>query len=149
MWLDKDFWDNRWQYNNAFAGRPDWTLEDLFQVTGMELSEPAFVYLSEPDYPPRSYRLSVTSTTTETFAWTAAVSPQGLAWLDVSPLSGDSGAELEITLTPAGLDPGAYQASLRVQAAAPAIENGDQTVAITLYVFEQVYSVHLPLAVRP
>ena len=30
MWLDKDYWSGYWQYNNAFVGLPDETLESLF-----------------------------------------------------------------------------------------------------------------------
>ena len=30
MWLDKDFWGGKTQYNNAFVGLPDLTLADLF-----------------------------------------------------------------------------------------------------------------------
>jgi hypothetical protein len=148
MWLDKDFWSNRWQYNNAFAGLPDQTLEDLFGVTAMELSTLAVSYIAEPTFPPRSYSVSVESTSTETFTWTATVTPGGL-WLNVTPLSGSSGEQMAITFTPTALASGVYPASIRVLAGTPQIENGDQTITITLYIVDQVHFAYLPLVRKP
>jgi hypothetical protein len=149
MWLDKDFWSNRWQYNNAFAGLPDQTLEDLFEVTAMELSTLAVRYIAEPTFPPRSYGVSVESTSTETFTWTAGVTPGGLHWLDVTPLSGSSGEQMAITFTPTALASAVYPASIRVLAGTPQIENGDQTITITLYIVDQVHFAYLPLVRKP
>jgi len=28
MWIDKDYWDGRWQYNNAFVGKPGMSLQE-------------------------------------------------------------------------------------------------------------------------
>jgi hypothetical protein len=44
LWLDKDFWNESWQYNNAFTGLPDRTLMDLFQVTGLGVAPPRMPY---------------------------------------------------------------------------------------------------------
>ena len=44
LWLDKDYWDKSWQYNNAFTGRPDRTLMDLFQATGLGVAPAAMPY---------------------------------------------------------------------------------------------------------
>jgi len=148
MWLDKDFWDGKWQYNYAFSGLPDETLVDLFKVTKMELSTLMVSYMSEPIFPPRSYSVSVESTTTEMFAWTATVTPGGLSWLNVMPLSGDSGEQITITLVPTALSYGIYQANIRVLADASEIENNDQTIAITLYVVDRVHFTYLPLVRR-
>ncbi len=149
MWLDKDFWSDRWQYNNAFAGLPDQTLEDLFEVTAMELFPLTVSYIAEPTFPPRSYSVSVESTSTETFTWTATVTLGGLYWLNVTPLNGSSGDHMTVTLTPTALAPGIYSASIRVLASNPQIKNGDQTVAITLYIADQVHFVYLPLVRKP
>jgi hypothetical protein len=48
LWLDKDYWDKSWQYNNAFTGLPDRTLLELFQATGLGVapkSMPHAIYL--------------------------------------------------------------------------------------------------------
>jgi hypothetical protein len=148
MWLDKDFWDGKWQYNNAFSGLPDETLASLFNVTTMELSASTVGYMAEPAYPPRSTSVSVESSTSEMFTWTATVSPGGPSWLDVTPLSGNSGEQITITLTPAALPYGTYQANIRVLADSPEIENHDQTIAVTLYVVERVHFTYLPLVSR-
>ena len=145
MWLDKDFWDGRWQYNNAFSGLPSETLSSLFNLTAMELSPSAVAYMAEPGYPPRSTTVSVDSSTDETFTWTATVSPGGLSWLDVTPLSGNSGDQMTITLTPTALSYGTYAANIRVLADSSEIEDHDQTIAVTLYVVDQVHFTHLPL----
>jgi hypothetical protein len=67
----------------------------------------------------------------------------------VTPLSGSSGEEITITVAPTGLAPGTYGANIRVLAGAYGIENGDQTIAVTLRIVEQVYSSWLPLVSRP
>lgn len=148
MWLDKDFWSDRWQYNNAFAGLPDQTLETLFEITTMALATSEVSYLSEPAFPARSFRVSVESTTTETFTWTATIAPDGLPWLNMTPLGGSSGEQMTITLTPTGLDPGTHRASIRVLAGDPEIEDGDQTIAVTLQIVDQVHAVYFPLVRR-
>ncbi len=148
MWLDKDFWSEQWQYNNAFAGLPDETLVGLFDVTAMELSPPVVGYMAEPGYPPETTTVSVESSTGETFSWTATVSPASPAWLEVTPLSGSSGQAMTVTLDPDGLAYDTYQASIRVLAGSTEIGDHDQTIAVTLYVVEQIYSTYLPLVGR-
>jgi len=148
MWLDKDFWDGMWQYNNAFSGLPNETLADLFNVTTMELSASTAGYMAEPGYPPKITSISVDSNTDETFTWTATVSPGGLSWLDATPLGGSSGDQTVVTLDPDGLPYGTYTASIRVLADSPEVEDHDQTIAVTLYVVDQVHSTHLPLVSR-
>jgi len=145
MWLDKDSWSGEWQYNNAFAGLPDWTLDDLFQGTAMELSTLAVTHLAEATFLPWSYSVGVASTTMQTFTWTAMIAPEGLGWLNVTPLSGSSGEQMNLTLAPTALAPGSYDASIRVLAGSPEIANDDQIVAVTLRIVEQVHFGHLPL----
>jgi len=149
MWLDKDFWDDKWQYNNAFAGQPDRTLRDLFEITTMELSTASVSYLAEPTSAPWVYAVSVGSSSAKTFPWNATVAPEGLTWLSVTPHSGNSGEQLTITLTPTALPPGAYAATIRVLAGDPQIANGDQTITVTMNIVEQIHTVYLPLVGRP
>ena len=145
MWLDKDFWSEQWQYNNAFSGLPGETLEDLFTTTAMELSTQAVGYMAELGYPPRTTTVIVESNTGETFTWTATVSPGSPDWLEVTPLSGESGQGMAVTLDPDGLSYGTYQASIRVVAGSPEIGDHDQTIAVTLVVVDEIQATYLPL----
>ena len=145
MWLDKDLWDGRWQYNNAFAGLPGETLAGLFNLTAMELSPTSVAYMAQPGYPPRTIRVGVESSTDETFTWTATVSPSSPSWLEVTPLSGSTGGQMAVTLDPDGLSYGAHQANIRVVAGSAEIEDHDQTIAVTLYVVDEIFSAYLPL----
>jgi len=148
MWLDKDFWDGKTQYNNAFVGLPDKTLPDLFGLTAMELGSSAITYLAQPSSPARTFTIRIDSTSSETFGWAASVSPPGAAWLDVQLLSGVSGDQLTVVLTPTGQALGTYQVNIQVVADDPEVEDGDQTIPVTLRVLTQVYSTHLPMIVR-
>jgi hypothetical protein len=149
MWLDKDFWDGQTQYNNAFAGFPERTLADLFEGTAMELSPSAITYLAEPSFSARTFTLHVYSTGSNTFAWTASITPSGVSWMDVQPLTGSSGQEMMVVITPTGKTLGTYQANIRVLADNPVVQNGDQTIPVTLRVLDQVYSTYLPTVSRP
>jgi hypothetical protein len=44
LWLDKDYWNESWQYNSAFTGHPDQTLIDLFQATGLGVAPSTLPY---------------------------------------------------------------------------------------------------------
>ena len=44
LWLDKDYWNERWQYNSAFTGLPDQTLIDLFHATGLGVAPTTLPY---------------------------------------------------------------------------------------------------------
>jgi hypothetical protein len=148
MWLDKDFWDGRWEYNDAFAGLPGETLAGLFNLTAMELSPPSVGYMAQPGYPPRTTTVRVDSSTDETFTWTATVSPASPSWLEVSPLSGNSGGQMAVTLDPDGLSYGTYQANIRVVAGSAEIEDHDQTIAVTLNVVDEIFSAYLAVVGR-
>jgi len=148
MWLDNDFWDGRWQYNNAFAGLPGETLAGLFNLTAMKLSPSSIGYMAQPGYLPRTIMVGVDSSTDETFTWTATISPASPSWLEVTPLSGSSGGQMAVTLDPDGLSYGAYQANIRVAAGSAEIEDHDQTIAVTLYVVDEILLTYLPLVSR-
>jgi len=147
MWLDKDVWDGKTQYNNAFVGLPDKTLPVLFGLTAMELGSSTITYLAQPSSPARTFPIQVGSTSSETFGWTASISPPGAPWLGVQPLSGASGDQLTVVLTPAGQALGTYQVNIQVVADDPGVKDGDQTIPVTLRVLTQVYSTYLPMIV--
>ena len=147
MWLDKDFWDGKTQYNNAFAGVPDRRLDDLFGLTAMQLSPPGITYLAQPSSPARTYTVQIDSTSSETFGWAASVSPSSAAWLEVQPLSGVSGDQLTVVISPADQALGTHQANIQIVADDPEVEDGDQTIPITLRVLDQVHSTYLPVII--
>jgi hypothetical protein len=146
LWLDKDFWWESWQYDYAFVGLPDHTLAELFHGTGMRVLPSAITHLTTPDSPPRSFTLRVDSTSGDTFNWTAEVVP-AVSWLDVQPRRGTSGGTVSVVLAPAGRK-GTYEASVRIVADAPGVQNGDQTVPVTLHVTEREHVALLPMVLR-
>lgn len=145
MWLDKDFWDGKREYNNAFVGLPDKTLADLFGLTAMNLSSRVINHLAQPSSPARTFTVQIDSTSPESFGWAVSTPPPGAGWLDVQPLSGTSGDHLTVVVTPGGQALGTYRVNIQVVADDPEVEDGDQTIQVTLRVLSQVYSTHLPM----
>jgi hypothetical protein len=145
MWLSKDFWNNRWEYNNAFVGRHDQTLQSLFASPSIRLTTQAVTYVADPSLPPKSYRVGVESTTGQSFSWTATVSPSGLSWMSVDRLSGTSGDQMSIRLTPGAVGHGTHKAEIRIVASTGNGSTTSQTLPVTLHVTNKVRSVHLPL----
>jgi uncharacterized protein (TIGR03437 family) len=79
--------------------------------------------------------VSVTSTNPTVqlqFSATAATSPIGLTWLQVSPNSGNTPSNLLVTLNPNGLAPGAYTGTITVSSSTPNVPA--QTINVTLTV---------------
>ena len=145
MWLDKDYWWEAWQYDNAFAELPDQTLSSLFEPSEMVIEPLAVAYLAEPDSPPRFLDLRIESSNSVTFTWTVTPSPPGDSWSDVQPRSGTSDQEATVVVTPTGQAPGLYQASLHIVADDPELVGRDQTLSITLQIADRVYPVYLPV----
>jgi hypothetical protein len=143
MWLDKDNWWDDWQYNYAFVGQPDQTLQDLFGSPGMVVTPSGIVHLTDLDSSPQSFVVHVDSAGSAEFTWSASVTPRA-SWLDVQPLSGRSGQEISVVITASKQKPGTYETSIRIVADDPDIPNGDQTIPLTLRVGEEVHSTYLP-----
>jgi uncharacterized protein (TIGR03437 family) len=78
--------------------------------------------------------ISVTSTngTALPFTATATTSPAGLAWLAVTPNSGSTPSNLQVTINPAGLGIGVYTGSINVSSST--VNVPAQTIAVTLTV---------------
>jgi hypothetical protein len=146
MWLDKDFWGGKAQYNNAFAGLPDRTLADLFLSPEMTVSPSAITHLAEPGSPPRVFSLVIGTTTAIAFDWAASVTLP-VSWLDAQPLGGSSGQTIQVSVAPAGQAVGTYQTGIRIVAASPGLHNGDQKIPVTLHVVDQVHKAYLPVVV--
>lgn len=148
LWLDKDYWyDPLPQYNNAFVGRPDATLEDLFQVTTMVVPPTRIMHMAEQGGAPRATAIKVEADGPYTFSWKASLSPPQLSWLSLSAANGQSGGGFTVVITPT-LPLGAYHASIRIVADKVYIENSDQTVAVDLTIVEKVHTSYLPLCGR-
>jgi hypothetical protein len=145
LWLDKDYWyDPLPQYNNAFVGQPDATLEDLLQVTTMQVSPTHIGYLAEPAAASRTVSVVVGADGTDPFTWTAS---KEATWLSLSRTSGQSGEEFSVTIA-SELPLGAYHASIHIVADKATIEDRDQEVVVDVFVVEKVHSSYLPLCGR-
>lgn len=86
--------------------------------------------------------VSVTSTnnTALAFSATASTSPAGLTWLSVTPNSGNTPSNLQVTISPANLAAGVYTGSILVSTAgAPS-----QTIPVTLSVFASTATTSVP-----
>jgi hypothetical protein len=138
MWVDKDNW-GYWQYNNAFAGKPNETLEDLFslpELTGIPTSltftatVESGVHL-EPAY----YNVTPgNSRNDDDLDWT--VDTEG-NWFSVSPQTGST--PNTFTVTPQTFDtsrPGTYTGAVTVTVTSPINTlNPVQRINLTLQVF--------------
>jgi hypothetical protein len=138
LWLDKDYWRGYWEYNNAFAGKQDQTLEDLFPVaelTGIPATV-RFTATVESGVIIQPSHVSITPTNGRSESgldWT--LSTQG-DWFSVSPLVGSTPASF--TITPQGFatdQPSTYTGSVTVTITAPDYtRNPVQTTDLTLQV---------------
>ena len=148
LWLGWDVWDNKTQYNNAFAGYANATLVELFN-TQMVVTPNSASLITTVAAPAQPYDFGVFSTTTFNFNWTATLSvPDDGTWASLSTPSGISGTAATVVLNPAGMTPGTYTASLRVQSTQPGVLLNDQTIPVTLVVADQVSKVFIPLVQR-
>ena len=152
MWLDKDYWDNYWQYNNAFAGKHSLTLEDLFPVATMG-GIPASLNFTVEVYPevtlqPESYSVTPANLSgNEVIEWSLDVSGD---WLEVAPNHGTTpGSSFTITPTGYATDrPGEYTGTITVNADSPDYTlNPVQVITVKLRVYAPALG-GLPAEVR-
>lgn len=148
MWLDKDFWDGKTQYNYAFAGTPTLRLVDLFRSTEMEVAPTDITYFATPFDDARAYHVWVRGSEGENLRWSANLEPSNLGWVSVQPASGDSAQPVVVSMIPTSHAVGVYSANLRLHSDSPNVVNPDQTILLTLHVVPQVYTVDLPLTLR-
>jgi hypothetical protein len=143
MWLDSDNWWGEWQYNYAFSGRPDLTLLDLFGTPEMVVDPAGIFHLTDLDSSPQTFELHVENTGPGQFSWTVVAMPK-VEWLDVQSVHGTSGQDIKIEITADDLKPGTYEASIRITADDASVQNGDQTIPLTVRVRKQLHSSYLP-----
>jgi hypothetical protein len=90
--------------------------------------------------------VNIDSTGSEFFHWTAGVAPTDASWLSIQPATGSVDQDVTLVITPTGMTPGTYQATVRITADTQDISNGEQEVLVTLHVLEGLYETFLPAA---
>jgi hypothetical protein len=148
MWLDKDFWDGKTQYNHAFAGLPNHTLADLFLGGALRLAPTHITQFAEPSFPPRTHTIDVYTFDPAGLTWSASVTPAGLSWIEVYPSHGNGDEPIHVVVKPTGRQPGTYQATIRVTTDHPQAQDEEYDIPATLHILNRVYSTHLPLTIR-
>jgi hypothetical protein len=146
MWLDKDNWSGI-KYNNAFVGRPDQTLESLFVTPAMKLSQTDLTVLIQSEAATTSRQVTVAGAGGASFNWSAAIAtiaPTTAGWLQLSPLSGSSGQNLTVSVSPGQLPPGNYSATITIRSDTSQISDSEQTLTVQLFVRDQIFSTYLP-----
>jgi hypothetical protein len=143
MWLDKGDWQGWWQYHNAFVGMPERTLLDLFPAPELAVDPPAISYLAGPDASPRVVDLTIASTGSAPFHWTAQVTP-GVPWLGLSPQDGSSGQVAAAAIDPSGQELGVHRAAIQIIVDSPDLGERNQTIPVTLRRVALVHAAYLP-----
>jgi len=149
MWIDKNYWSEQWKYSNAFVGQPTATLTSLFDPRAMVVNPPEIACLARPGDPPKAFDLVVGCTTPDTFTWRAFIEPAEATWVALRPsLQGMAGQSANTVIDPGGLPNGVYEATIRIVADDPNLQNGEQTVRVRLTVSDQLHQVFLPIVLR-
>lgn len=146
VWLDKDYYWESWQYNNAFVGLPDKTLYELFAVPEVAVMPEAIDYLAEPDSASQTFSLTIDSRGFEALNWRATVSPE-VDWLEIEPQHGSGEEVPTVLITPTGHALGTYQAALDIVVEADGLLQEVRTVPVTLRTVAQIHTNYLPLIV--
>lgn len=141
LWLGRNNW-SYWKYCNAFVGDPDATLAGLF--AGAVTVTPGELRLLSPvDGPERTLHAAVIPRPAQPLTWTATL--DAVPWAVADTAHGDQTQLLAVTLDPAGLAPGVYTTTLRVDAPALApLADGGIAVPVTLTVAATIRTVFLP-----
>lgn len=153
MWVDKDYWEY-WKYNNAFAGKSDQTLADLFQpaTLGGLPSEICFVYsIPEQAFLRADYLLEPHNIgSTQPLIVTFTTNPD---WLAITPTSGTTPQLFTLTTYDVDrLTTATYSGTLSVTATTIdllPVANSPQTIAVSLQVVDTPFEhLHLPMILK-
>lgn len=150
MWVDKDNW-GYWQYNNAFVGRSDRTLQDLFtpELGGLPAAVRFSYSIPYHAFLAGVYVLMPKNTgSSATLDWQVTTDRP---WLHVTPQSGKT--PQGFTLTVAGFDVttvATYSGFITVAASGPApVYHSPQVLPVTLEVIDRSFEhIYLPLILR-
>ncbi|MCO5188590.1 MAG: hypothetical protein M9928_10830 [Anaerolineae bacterium] len=102
--------------------------------------------VDNPDVISAESTIDIANAMTET--WQAVLEPGGTFVPDVSPLSGDPGDDLTLTVDTIGMPVGVYTASVTI-VTDPPISDSPGTVALELYVVEEINTAFAPVVARP
>lgn len=148
MWLDKDYWDGKMQYNDAFAGLPNARLTDLFQDIQMQIRPNGATYVARPNAAARTFKIVVNGSQGAPLRWQAEFIPQAQAWATLATATGDSSRPILVTLAPGGRSVGRYTTTLRITTDTPGVSNAQQIVPIVLNLTTTVRTVRLPVIMQ-
>jgi hypothetical protein len=159
VWLDKDYWDGGYKYDNAFVGLANSTILDLFKTT-MVASPSPIVRLVTPSSLPETTNIKVTGTTSLIFHWSATLSvdnylmaqdatnPTSSSWVILNTTSAITGDQASVTMNPTGVPNGAYLATLHLHSDTIGVNQPDQSIPIKLVVAGFWNYVYIPVTIR-
>ena len=135
LWLDSHFFADQTQYNHAFAGQPDKTLEDLFAAQ-MEIGPEKVELVAPPDAPAQEVAIQIeNSQPTVTFAWNASL-VEDVGWVQLTRTNGVSGEALTFSVNPSGMEAGVYTTEVQISTETPGVLNSESSVPVTLVVVQ-------------
>ena len=132
VWLDKDYFDGGYKYDNAFVGQADATLSQLFSTSLVATPNPIERKVKVNGAAETS-TLYVKSSSNVTFNWKASLVVDG-SWASLDLTSGVSGQKATLTIDPTGLAKGTYSGTIRVSTSASGVQQATQDVPLTLVV---------------
>ena len=137
MWIDKDNWDY-WKYNNAFVGKSEKTLVDLFPGNELTNIPPTLHYTAtiKNEMSFTAQTVNHKTQTRQTLIWELETTGE---WFTVTQSSGstpeDSFTIVPVTTTLETLPAGSYSGTVTVTVTAPAeTVNAKQRIDLTLSV---------------
>lgn len=78
---------------------------------------------------PAPQTVSVADPSGKPYTWAAAVQPATATWLSISPKAGTADGPISVSVSPTGLQPGAYTATIQVTA--PGLSQTPQNIQVT------------------
>ena len=159
LWLDKDYWDGGYKYDNAFVGLANKTLLDLFNTT-MVASHSPIVHLATPTSSAQTTNITITGTTSLIFDWSATLSLNSAAitqaatqsafssWAILNTTSGKTGDQVSVTMNPTNLSTGTYSATVHLHSDTIGVNQPDQNIPIKLVVADRWNFVYIPVTIR-
>lgn len=146
MWLGYDEWyEPKPQWNNAFVGDPNQTLESLFSPA-MQVSSPVVVAMLDSASAPQTVSVRITASNGTSFNWSATVVGSKPAWLNFTA-SGSSVQPMQITVQPTS-GTGTYEAQIQVNPVGMTLSNAPQIITVRLIQVNQIHRVMIPLILR-
>lgn len=112
----------------------------------LEVTPSVAFFLAEVDGANPDARSFTVTSSHSTIDWTATISPT-VGWLSLSPALGTTPSVMTATASISGLGVNRYTTGIVVDGG-PSALHSPRTIPVTLIVAEQIYTVHLPLALK-